>query len=315
MSSRFLRVVIVAFLVLLAGCAGPLSSTPGTAADGPSTSSGSGTLSFFVSDQPAAIDDFEHLNVTISAIGVHRVDNESTDTDEDESEVSETEASDEDDDAGEWIERTVDNRTVDLTELRGANASLIDRFEVPNGTYGNVFVHVSTVNGVLHNGEQVTVKLPSEKLQIHERFTVENGTEVDFVFDIAVHKAGNSGKYILRPVISESGTDVPIDPIDDERDREDALEATFIGDVAQGGNATVEVTLEGEPVGNATVYVNDDRVGTTGTEGRVAFAVPDASELTVEVEYGDAEAELERFDESEDEPDTDSLGPPPTPDT
>lgn len=311
MASRPLRILIVASLVLLAGCAGPLSGTPGTADGGPASASGSGTLSFFVSDQPAAIDDFEHLNVTITAVGVHRVandsDTESTATDENGAAMTESEMPGEDDEAGEWIERSVDNRTVDLTELRGANASLVDRFEVPNGTYGTVFVHVGTVDGVLTSGDQVTVKLPSDKMQIHERFVVENGSEVDFVFDIAVHKAGNSGKYILRPVISESGTDVPIERIDDE----DALEATVVGDVTQDGNATVAVTLDGEPVGNATVYANGGRVGATGTDGRVTFDVPDAPELTVEVEYGESEVELERTLESEHEPDRAILGPSP----
>ena len=344
-------------MVLLAGCSGGLSGTPTADGDG-SQSAGTGTVTFYLSDQPAAIEDFEHLNVTITKVGFQQAgsgddgddaddddanetavpdddDKDSDDadvgtappstetaepvtetpeetpesTDEDADDADEADEMDDDDESGGWVEFEVDDRVADLTELRGANATMIDRFDLPNGTYNKVFVHVSDVNATLTNGEQVNVKLPSSKLQINERFTVDNGSEVDFVFDIAVHKAGKSGKYILRPVISESGTDVPIRDIDrddDERDeddeRESSLNATFVGDVAPGGNATVEVTDGGDPVADAQVFVNDERVGKTDADGRLTFAVPDGEELEVKIRAGEAEAELEmEFEDSESE--------------
>ncbi|MEF8842569.1 MAG: hypothetical protein V5A62_13240 [Haloarculaceae archaeon] len=40
--------------------------------------------------------------------------------------------------------------------------------------------------------------------------TLKSGEEVDFVFDATVFDAGKPGRYVLKPVASESGTDVPI---------------------------------------------------------------------------------------------------------
>jgi hypothetical protein len=112
-----------------------------------------------------------------------------------------------------WIERDVDNRTVDLTELTGPNATLIDSPALPAGEYSKVFVYVSDVEGVLEDGTEVNVKLPSDRLHLNSPFTAGPNQSVDFVFDISVHKAGKSGKYILKPVASQSGTDQPIEPV------------------------------------------------------------------------------------------------------
>ncbi|MFB6296123.1 MAG: DUF4382 domain-containing protein [Halobacteriales archaeon] len=250
----------------------------------------------------------------------------------DESEDGEDESDDEemereDGEAGGWTEYDVESRTVDLTRLQGDNATLLSEFDVPEGSYSKVFVHVSEVEGTLENGESVNVKLPSEKLQLTKGFTVEANESVDFVFDITVFKAGNSGKYILKPVISESGTDVPIEDVDEERDdaerddqqrdeedrgnderedqgdeeREDrnrdarsSLNASFVGAVEPGSNATVRVTSNGSAVANATVYMDGEAVGVTGDGGELTFLVPaDAEAVEVTVESGDAEAELE----------------------
>jgi hypothetical protein len=239
--------------------------------------------------------------------------------------------------SGEWVEHEVEDRTFDLTRLQGDNASLLGEFEAPAGSYDKVFVHVEEINATLENGESVNVKLPSEKLRINEEFTVGANESADFVFDITVFEAGNSGKYVLKPVISESGTDAPIQDVDedrdgenreegsdderedereddegedeederedDERDGEDVestIEATFVGPVEPGENATVRVSTNGSAVANATVTVNDEVVGVTGDAGQLTFAVPDdVEELDVEIEAGDAEAELEvEFEEA-----------------
>jgi hypothetical protein len=391
------RVLVVAGLILLAGCAGGLSGVDGTPAASPTPDGAAGdlgTVTFYVSDEPNAIERFEHLTVTVTAVGFQQAgddDGDETDaepddaedeegetetpeaetgTPDDETETSQTEtdigtdrdaenefneggnerdeaedgnganerdeAEDGDDSGGDesggWVEYTVTETTVDLTALRGANATMIEQFDVPNGTYNTVFVHVGQVNATLTTGESVNVKLPSQKLQLDQPFTVGSGSEVEFVFDIAVHEAGNSGKYILKPVVGESGTDVPIRDVDGEAEEgendegeqgendegeeqendegeeqendEDnrsvaSLEATFVGTVTQGEDATVAVTSEGDPVANATVTVGDEPVGTTDTDGRITFSVPDSESVTVEIRRGDAEAELEREFESD----------------
>ncbi|WP_435176928.1 DUF4382 domain-containing protein [Halorussus sp. AFM4] len=325
--------VCLAVALLLAGCVGgqggpaasPGSGDAGTTTPAESTTAGETTgtgttaagttdaettasggsqtaVNFYLSDERNAMDDFAHLNVTVSEIGFQRA-------------------------GGGWTTHEVDERVVDLTRLRGPNATRLATVPIENGTYETVFVHVAEVNGTLTSGEQVRVKLPSQKLQLHQSFTVGANESVDYVFDISVFEAGKSGKYILKPVISESGTDKEIESVDDERpegeaenddskdgddkkdekgedgndagdesapENETALNATFVGNVTRGGNATVSITRNGTGVANATVSVNGDEVGLTAADGTLTFGVPDADELEVEVETENGSAELER---------------------
>ncbi|MFB6121401.1 MAG: DUF4382 domain-containing protein [Halobacteriaceae archaeon] len=278
--------VALALAVVLAGCAGGLG--PGAESGGEADAAG--TVQFYVSDERNAIDQFEHLNVTLSTVGFQRAGGENV-----------TNGSDIDTESGSWVTRDANNTTVDLTELQGANATLVDAFDVPAGNYTTVFAHVSEVNGTLTAGEQVNVKLPSEKLQLHTPFTVGPNESVDFVFDITVFEAGKSGKYILKPVVSESGTDVEIEERGDDDDSDDsdeseaaALNATIEGPVRAGENVTVTVTNASGPVANATVTVNGEEMGLTAADGTITVAVPDAEDLELTATNGDVEVELER---------------------
>jgi hypothetical protein len=148
----------------------------------------------------------------------------------------------------------------DPTGLRGANATLADEYDVPNGTYTTVFVHLSDVEGTLENGGSTRVKLPSGTLQVNKGFTVGNGSSVEFVFDVTVHKGAKSGMYILRPVVDGSGTDVPIESVD--RSRDHGVTARFVGDVTPGRDATVTVIQRGRAE-SATVTVDGGSTGRT----------------------------------------------------
>jgi len=228
---RTLAVLLIAGLVALAGC----SAGPGTGDETPvdGGSSGTATINFWVSDQPGAIEDFETLNVTVTRVGFKPA-NGTTNGSMNES-MNDSEA---DAESG-WVERDVDETTVDLTELKGENASLVDSIEVPNGTYTKTVMYVSETNGTLTDGTQTNVKLPSEKLQLNSEFTAGANESVDFVFDIQVTKAGNSGKYVIRPVISQSGTDQPIRDVngdDSEADSDDGGPPDDAGNGNAGGN-------------------------------------------------------------------------------
>ncbi|MFC7097213.1 DUF4382 domain-containing protein [Halobaculum marinum] len=258
----------------------------GNAADAEQSS-----MDFYLSDEQHAMGDFAHLNVTVTEVGLRE-------------------------ENGSWVEHDVENRSVDLTTLPGANATKLGTFGVEDGTYTKVFVHVDEIDATLENGESTTVKLPSNKLQLNSEFTVGNGEDVDFVYDMSVFEAGNSGKYILKPVVSESGTgdQVPIVDVDEDAEDEDAdddereeaeLTAAFDGNVTTGESVTVVVTENGSAVENATVTVDqtladDETTETTeayetGANGTITFLVDaNATELTVTVVDGDAEAELER---------------------
>jgi len=222
-----------ALLLVLAGCTGGVGPNSNDAGDGATTTGGAedvdgdaetealdpsnadadgeaGSVTFYLSDAP--IETFEHLNVTVTQVGLQRAGDGNT-----------SNTSNASNESGGWVEYDVDDRTVDLTELQGPNATSLGVLSAPAGNYTKVFVHVSEVEGILETGEEVNVKLPSQKLQINSAFTVSANSSTSFVFDISVFEAGNSGKYILKPVVGESGTDddVEIRDVDEEDDEGD----------------------------------------------------------------------------------------------
>ncbi|MFB6171318.1 MAG: DUF4382 domain-containing protein [Haloarculaceae archaeon] len=277
---RLTHASLAAVIVILAGCAGappgtgsPTTAPDATATQSPAAATDGGQVNFYVSDEPNAIGDFSRLNATVTAVRFHRGGENGT-----------------------WIEHTVDDVTVDLTELRGENASLVGTYDLPNGTYTGVVIEVDDVEGTLDaTGEPADVTLPSQRLKLNEPFAVGAGSEVDFVFDLTVVQAGKSGTYVVKPVAGQSGTDVPIERVGRPGDHASAgLNATFVGRVAPGENATVRVTSAGAPVANATAFVDGEAVGRTDASGRVAVHVDaDATDLTVRIVDGDRETDLE----------------------
>jgi len=236
---------------------------------------------FLISDEANAIGDFDYLNVVISSIGLHQ--------------------SGED---GGWIELDPDvgdEDGLDLTRLVGENALVIWSGTVDPGEYNKAFIYISEVTGALadpEDTETANVKLPGGKLHISKPFTVDDGSVVNFVYDITVVKAGQSGQYVLHPQIAESGPDQPFTEVGPEKkDKpkdEPELDLEIVdGEIAPGEPVTLRVTLDGEPLAGAGVWVNgtelDDR---TGDEGTVVFTIPaDAVELEIEAKKGNLEGE------------------------
>ncbi|GAA0650629.1 DUF4382 domain-containing protein [Salarchaeum japonicum] len=309
--NRTLATLVVAVTVVLAGCAGAGGpTTAATTTDG-TTTDGTAELAFYVSDRPGAIGDFEHLNVTITRIGLHHVGNatdatstvNATSTTNETTTATNTTATTaatteeaESDSGGEWVERDVNDTTVDLTRLQGENASLLGNVSVPAGTYDKVFAYVSEVNGTLTTGESVNVTLPSQKLHVNSEFTLNASSAAHFVYDINVVKAGGSGKYIIKPVVSETGLNKPVNPVRMHGacmcGSNGSLNVTVTENVSAGENVTVRVTENGSAVANATVTVNDERVGTTDANGTVSVTVPDADHVRVLAEAGDDRGNL-----------------------
>ncbi len=261
--------------------AGQRGDADGTQTDSEGAGQGNASLDFYVSDEQNAIDDFQHLNVTIAKVGVHRADD------------GENESA--------WIETAVNNTTVDLTELQGANATKLDTLTVENGTYDKTFLYVTSVNGTLKDGSSTDVKLPSNKLQLNTEFTVGDGEELAFVFDITVVKRGQSGSYNIKPVASESGTgdEVDIEDVDEDEAKDGdegeqaSLNVSVDGNVTAGENVTVSVTQNGSAVAGAAVSVNGEAAGETGQDGTLVVTVPEnAEELELEASAGEAEGEL-----------------------
>ena len=129
-------------------------------------------------DRRRAVDDFRRLELTVTRVGFAR--GESRDGAP----------------SARYVEYAVDARTVDLTRLRGPNATRIASFDVPPGTYRRAVAHVSHARGTLHDGTRVEVAVPSEPLEVARRLTVGDGGSVSFAFDVVVRRTADG--YALR---------------------------------------------------------------------------------------------------------------------
>jgi hypothetical protein len=178
----FMTTVLAA--LLLVGCAAPAAT--GSSGDG----SGDVNFRLLISDQPNAIDDFEELWVTISRIGL-------------------VPAADSNAGQNEIVLDPV--LSVNLVELVDDNAVAAWEGYIPAGEYSKVFLYVDSVDGLLVGSDDpINIKLPSNKLQLDYNFAIEEGNGgrvTNFVYDITVIRAGNSGMYLLQPHLGQSGPD------------------------------------------------------------------------------------------------------------
>jgi hypothetical protein len=108
-----------------------------------------------------------------------------------------------------WVEFVPEVKEFDLTLLPRGKTQELWRGNVPEGEYTKVVIYVTGVEGILKStGETVTVKLPSNKLQMSKAFSVSADNVTSFTYDLTVVKAGNAqggSKYLLKPQIGESG--------------------------------------------------------------------------------------------------------------
>lgn len=152
-----------------------------------------GNFAFLISDDVNAIGDFESVNVSISKISLQKSG-----------------------DSGQLVEFEPELSEVDLTLVQGDKTQEIWRGDIPEGEYNRISIEVSEVIGILkETGEEVEIKLPSQKLHISKSFNVRDGDLTAFTYDLTVVAAGNaqSGiKYILKPQVDQSGaSQKPID--------------------------------------------------------------------------------------------------------
>lgn len=232
---------------------------------------------FLISDDVNAIEDFQYLYVNISSIGVRQGG-----------------------ESGQWKQWSLDIEPIDLKPLVGVKALEIWSGHLDVGEYSKVFVYVNNVTGVLvdaEDGETVDVMLPSNKLQISKPFVVAEDSVTSFVYDITVVAAGNqhSGiKYILRPQIGQSGADKEFEEVELPDKPEPELQIQLDGDTGPGAEVSIMVTLEGAPVGGATVTVNGEVVGSTDPDGHLTIVLPEVSgEVVIQATLGDKTGELE----------------------
>jgi hypothetical protein len=194
-------------VVLMAGCVGsPGETLPGETAN----------LRFLLSDDDSevtAISNFTSVIVTVSKIGFHQVG-----------------------ESGNWTEpENYVTWTGDLLDLIGTNATVIWNGYIEPGYYTKAFIYVSNVTGNLTQeagGGLADIRIPSDKLQITIPFTVTaGGAIVDYVFDITIIKAGNSGQYLIKPQVGESGPNQEYRQVKNEDQDDSTREMKFRGTI------------------------------------------------------------------------------------
>ena len=178
--------ILLAGLALLQGCGGGGGSAS------------TGTLSLSITDQPAC--GYDHVFVTVERVLVHQ---------------SESAA---DGDAG-WQEIPVVGapRHIDLLALTNGVLEPLGQTVLPAGKYTQMRLVLADNNGtplansvVLSDSKQEeALKTPSGQqtgLKMNVDITVEPNQVADFVIDFdackSVVKAGASGQYLLKPVVS-----------------------------------------------------------------------------------------------------------------
>jgi len=187
----FARIAVFVTTVFLAGCGGGGSGDPGVSGPG-----GAGTLRVLLTDAPSC--GYDAVQVTVTRVSVH---------------ASSTAG----DAAPGWTDVAIGPpRRVDLLTL--ANGVLLELGQValPSGTYQQIrLVLADNASAPLANavtpagGAPVALDTPSAQqsgLKLQANVTVPPGQTMDVVIDFdacrSVVRAGNSGKYLLKPVIA-----------------------------------------------------------------------------------------------------------------
>lgn len=187
---KYLKQVRLAFLAMLSLSLFNCNDDSGSNSSNP-VEQGSAELSFRLVDEPG---DYDNVFVNVQDVMV-KVNDES----EGESGWQSLEA--------------INTGVYDLLELTGGmDVLLVDGYEVPAGTLNQIrLVLGEEGNEIVVDGETHPLSTPSAqqsglKLQVNE--TLEDGFTYNFLLDFDVDQsiveAGNSGQYILKPVINVS---------------------------------------------------------------------------------------------------------------
>lgn len=151
-----------------------------------------GVLVMQITDAP---DDIENVFVTVSDVEVHRAVGDNIEENLSENEMP----------SSGWSTVVDNSMTYDLIAIQDVKAFL-GSSELETGKYTQIRLEVEEASVVV-NGEQESLKVPSESVKLISNFDIEENTEttltLDFDVQESVHSRGppGSGNYILRPTI------------------------------------------------------------------------------------------------------------------
>ncbi|SMO51762.1 DUF4382 domain-containing protein [Fodinibius sediminis] len=154
-----------------------------------------GKIEVKLTDAPA---NYEAVNIDIEKVLLHK----SADA-----EVDTTESGEEDAEDG-WITILEEPMEVDLLELTNGNDITLGSAELEEGRYSQLRFVLGDNNTITIDGQTEPLTTPSAQqsgLKLQLNTDIESGTTytllVDFDAARSIVEAGNSGKYILKPVL------------------------------------------------------------------------------------------------------------------
>lgn len=180
--------------------------------------------------------DYQEVNVEVQALRIHYTpfSDDTVDVDPDKD--------------GKWIELPVDPMTINLLELTNGVDTLLSSADLDPGRYQELRLILGHDNTVMVDDILHDLKVPSGQqsgYKIKFKTELEAGEELDVIIDFdasrSVHKAGRSGKYILKPVLKafvESGEKAETGSISGTVEPVDARPAVF----AVMGSDTISTT-------------------------------------------------------------------------
>lgn len=170
---------LITFLLLLTSC---------DVADENNSNTGNGTLRVFLTDAPA---DYDAVWIDIQEVRIHLNDDDEI----------------EDDDDG-WITINEEPMRVNLLDLTNGELEVLGETELESGTYSQIRLILGSNNEIIKNGISHTLDTPSAQqsgLKININADIEGGEVYTLLLDFdasrSIVEAGNSGKFILKPVI------------------------------------------------------------------------------------------------------------------
>lgn len=149
-------------------------------------------------------------------------------------------------------------------------------------------------------GETVTLEVladgsPAENVTVTLNDRTVGTTDVDGAVIVTLPESGEA-ELEARSGDAHGELEFEFEDSDDENEDEDDIASELAIDAALSDETvTVTVTYDGSSVANATVYANDNRVGTTDTDGIVTFDIDtnETDTLDLEIEKGEFEADVE----------------------
>lgn len=159
---------------------------------------GEGMMNLYLTDAPG---DYEEVNVDVQAVRIRYIAGSDT------ADTAAADTGEVDEGQARWIDLPVEPFKINLLDLADAD-TLISEADLEPGRYNELRLILGDDNDVVVDGETHKLTTPSAQqsgYKIKFNSWLDSGEIMDVTVDFeagpSVHKAGNSGKYILKPVL------------------------------------------------------------------------------------------------------------------